>query len=69
MLYPPANIKEARQKRYDKWAGNPAGNPYVENRCAYEVRDFTGWHYYQCSFKNGKGTNGLYCGVHAKKVT
>ena len=63
----PKTLEEARKHRYGDWAGNPKGDPYQEGRCAYEVR--RGWHFYQCSNKNGKGVNGLYCGIHAKKVS
>jgi len=52
---------------YDSWAGNPKGTPEDPTRCIAEVRDFTGWHYLQCSRKRGYGPNGLFCKQHAKK--
>lgn len=36
-------------------------------RCIEEVSDKGVWHWHQCSFKRGKGKDGLYCGIHAKK--
>lgn len=36
-------------------------------RCAVEVADSSGWHFYQCSRKRGHGTGGLYCKQHAKR--
>jgi len=68
MLDAPKTIEEARVFRYGEWAGNPKGNSYNPVRCAYEVHDSTGWLYHQCFHSNGKGINGLYCGIHAMKV-
>ena len=62
----PKTLEEAKNYRYGEWAGNPKGIGYKEGFCAYEIPD--GWLYRQCSLKNGKGINGLYCGIHAKKV-
>ena len=59
-------IEEARAYRYDKWIGSRKGIPYKEGRCAYEV--WSRWLPRQCSKKNGKGVNGLYCGTHANKL-
>ena len=58
--------EEAKEYRYGWWAGNPNGNKYDETRCAYEVQD--NWRSKQCTRKNGKGINSLYCGQHAKMV-
>jgi len=55
------------ERRYDQWAGNPIGTAEDKTRCLVEVQDVTGWHFYQCSRKRGKGKDGLYCGQHAKK--
>lgn len=66
MYNAPKTLEEARKYLYKKWAGNPNGEKYRESDCAYEVWDM--WHGHQCFNKNGKGINGLYCGVHAKKV-
>ena len=69
MLNRPKTIEEARKYKYGHWAGNPSGNKYDENDCAYEV-----WEQgrvinaYQCSRKNGYGPEGLYCKQHAKMV-
>jgi len=69
MINTPKTLKEAQKTRYRQWAGNSKGNAYNPNHCAYEVWD-TGRSCLssQCSNKNGKGINGLYCGIHAKKV-
>jgi hypothetical protein len=62
----PETIEEARSRKYDVNGIRPEGIPYKENRCAASVTDFTGWHSYQCQFRNGKGPDKLYCGIHAK---
>lgn len=56
-----------KERRYDQWAGNPEGIPEDKTCCIAEVRDWTGWHYYQCQRKRGFGLNGEYCKQHAKK--
>ena len=69
MIDPPKTLDEARKYRYGVWAGNPEGHKYKDGFCAYEVPGSSRrFHYYQCNHSNGKGINGLYCGVHAKKV-
>jgi hypothetical protein len=68
MLDVPKTLDEAKKYRYGTWAGNPKGADYNEGSCAYEVSDSDGWHYYQCSRKNGHGPEGIYCKQHAKKV-
>lgn len=68
MVSPPQTIDEARARRYEKWPGAPNGYAYNEGKCAYEHFDSAGWQMQQCRNKNGKGVNGLYCGIHAKIV-
>lgn len=68
MYNPPKTLEEARKVRYGDWSGNPKGVPYQEGRCAYEVYPQFGWIPGQCRNKNGKGINGLYCGIHARIV-
>ena len=55
------------ERIYDEWIGNPKGISEDETRCVESVRDFTGWHYFQCSRKRGYGPDGLYCKQHAKQ--
>ncbi len=63
-------------RRYDAWAGNPAGVAEDPTRCVETVADaslrFT--HYCQCRRKRGHGPDGLYCRQHdpvaaAERVT
>lgn len=68
MFHEPHTIEEARAYRYNCWAGNPNGRKYSEGFCAAECYDNLSHIFYQCSRKNGKGINGLYCGIHAKKL-
>ena len=67
MINPPLNIEEARKIPYGKSTLRPEGIGYKEGKCAFEVSG-DGWYWSQCSFKNGKGPQGLYCGIHAKIV-
>lgn len=67
MYHQPLTKEEAAQYRYGQWAGAPKGQEYVPGRCAAEISH--GWLASQCSRKAGKGPDGLYCGIHAKKVT
>ncbi len=55
------------KKAYGAWAANPNGYPYDATRCAQEVHEARGWHYYQCSRKPGHGDRGLFCKVHARR--
>ena len=64
----PKTLEEAKAYRYDCWAGNPRGYAYKEGFCAHTVPTQNGWHFVQCSRKSGKGLNGLFCGIHTKKV-
>jgi len=68
MITCPRTRAEAEAYRYNQWAGNPGGLAYCPTRCAYEVHERGGWHWYQCPRKPGKGPDGLYCGQHAKMV-
>ena len=68
MVSPPQTIDEARARRYGKGPGAPTGYAYNEGKCAYEHFERAGWQMQQCRNKNGKGVNGLYCGIHAKIV-
>lgn len=68
MLHKPKTREEAAGYRYAAWAGDPKGTPWDPTRCAYEVADHTGFHFYQCSRRAGHGPAGLYCKQHAKIV-
>ena len=68
MLDAPKTKEQAAALRYGVNAANTAGNSYNPKRCAYEIWPRDSWHSRQCDFKNGKGVNGPYCGVHAKMV-
>ena len=57
----------SEQRTYDVWAGNPKGIPEDPARCIAPVRNWSGWHFYQCQKKRGHGTDGLYCKQHAKR--
>lgn len=66
----PKTVDEANKYCYGAWAGNPEGRPYNPTRCAYPVWGGNrGMMEYQCTNKNGKGKDGLFCGIHAKKVS
>lgn len=61
--------KEADGKRrYDQWAGNPAGRIENMEHCAMEIPSPPSWHYAQCGRKRGHGPNGEFCKQHAKKA-
>ena len=47
MIDAPKTKQEARKIRYNQWAGSPAGNKYIEDRCAHEV--WQNMLSYQCS--------------------
>lgn len=61
----PKTKEEAEAYRYGGWSGNPRGHAYAPARCAKEV--WHGMRARQCSKRNGKGPDGLYCGTHAKR--
>lgn len=63
MIDYPKTIEEAKEYRYNVWAGNPNGIPYRKERCVYEV--YHGVLFAQCSRKNGHGPRKLYCRQHA----
>lgn len=69
MIDYPKTIEEARKYRYAIQTLNPAGEPYREKYCAYEVMFGGSLHYYlQCSRMNGYGLSGLYCKQHAGMI-
>lgn len=69
MIDYPKTLEEAEKYKYHQWPGNPTGNSYVKNRCAYEVWAQGGIILaYQCLRKNGYGPEQLYCKQHAKKL-
>jgi len=64
----PMTKEEAGARRYGTWAGNPRGRTYDPEKCAEEVFNLSrGIRSSQCSKKNGKGPDGLYCGIHARR--
>ena len=65
MVNDPKTLEEFRKYRYNVWGGNPKGYPYNEGYCAAEVH--SNYLFFQCNRKNGKGLNGLYCGIHARR--
>lgn len=67
MFHQPMTLEEADKYRYGVWSGNPRGTAYDPYCCAAEISNK--YISRQCSHKNGKGPDGLYCGIHAKKVT
>ena len=53
---------------YRRWGGNPKGNPEDVTCCIEPVSDggrspLSS----QCSRPRGKGLDGLYCGIHARR--
>lgn len=66
MLDPPKTISEALKYKYNRWSGNPKGDEYDIDICAWEVS--SSWSFFQCSRKNGYGVNGLYCKQHSKMM-
>ena len=68
MFHQPMTKTEAEKYRYGTWAGEPKGRAYQPNYCAAEVSDSL-MIFHQCGHRPGKGPDGLYCGVHAKRVT
>lgn len=69
MIDYPTTLEESKKYRYGQWAGYPQGNKYREGDCAYEVwSGGRGMTASQCQHKNGYGTNGLYCKIHAQKL-
>lgn len=53
---------------YRAWAGSPNGTPENGEKCIEVVHD-TGRSIlsHQCSRRRGKGPDGLFCTVHAKR--
>lgn len=66
MYHQPLTKEEAAKYRYGTWSGCPDGYAYEPARCAAEI--YGNIRYGQCTNKPGKGPDGLYCGIHAKKV-
>ena len=58
----PLTTKAATYKTYGRRAGRPLGIPYDPTKCVYEI-----WSGDQCIRRNGKGPDGLYCGIHARQ--
>jgi hypothetical protein len=55
-------------RTYNKWGGNPKGTEEDPKRCVVSVPEKgRSCLSYQCRNKRGKGYNGLFCGIHAKK--
>jgi len=63
---PLRTIEDARQHRYAVWVGNPAGNKYVEGRCAMGVHERAVFP--QCLRPAGHGPGNLYCKQHARMI-
>ena len=56
-------------RAYGVWAGLPNGVAEDLRRCVVEVKGHERWpSYYQCSKPRGKGPDGLYCTLHAKRI-
>lgn len=55
--------------RYGIWAGNPKGFAEDKTRCISVVWDKRAPISSQCSFKRGKGPDGLYCTRHGQMAT
>ena len=67
MFDPPKTKSEARKYRYGRWSGNPRGNKFNPDYCAYEVFPDLGPHH-QCFRKATIGPGSLYCGTHWRLV-
>lgn len=68
-VWGPKTRAEAATYRYGQWAGFPSGRAWDSERCAATVADGgRSVLFHQCSRKAGKGPEGLYCGIHAKKA-
>ena len=67
MYHQPLTKEEAAQYRYGSGSGAPRGYAYAPGQCAAVAGP--GRYPRQCARKPGKGPDGLYCGIHAKKVT
>lgn len=67
MIDYPKTIEEAREYRYNIWAGNPKGLAFVKERCAYKVPVST-LPSHQCYRRDGHGPANLYCKQHAGMI-
>lgn len=63
----PSTLSEAKQKKYNQWAGNPEGTDYQIGYCAYEMLGMFPLPC-QCSRKAKTGPSKLYCKQHSKKI-
>ncbi len=56
-------------RRYGEWAGSPKGSPEDKLRCVAEIAEGgRSIHFQQCSKRRGHGPDGLFCGLHAKRL-
>lgn len=64
-----AKREEDPNFRYGCWAGRPNGSLQQADQCVAEVNFdvMRGNMGQQCSRARGKGRNGLYCGIHARR--
>lgn len=66
----PLTKEQAQATRYNVWAGNPKGNLWSKDKCAYTVwSGGQGSLPYQCNTKPGHGPDELYCKLHASLVS
>ena len=62
------NKVRSKSLRIGDWAGRPEGTLVREADCIAQIRlRYRGIIGEQCSHKRGKGRDGLFCGIHAKK--
>lgn len=67
-MYPKTRA-EAEAHRYRCWAGSGNGSRFRPENCAAEVPDGgRSVLFHQCHNVPGKGPDGLFCAVHAKKA-
>ncbi len=66
MIDAPKTLEEAKNYKYNEWAGNPGGVSYSEEYCAYEI--WQNMLTYQCSRKPQYGSDNLYCKQHARMI-
>ena len=60
--------EEAEAYRYGAYPAGESGVAYDPTRCAEEVFDLKAAVIrFQCPRRNGKGPDGLYCGIHARR--
>ena len=67
MLNLPKTKEEARKYVMERGQADRKGIGTTKNAaCAYEISD--GFLFHQCKKKPKAGPEGLYCGIHAKKI-